>query len=297
MAAPYTLRRGARLLVVGGQPDANSSRLGRPFAGPGGKELQRWLTSAGLEWSEVSFTYSGLHLSSHVVEAAPERILALGQLAMAATGNEASFKAGRGAAYQTLQGPWGVATYDPDQIVRGGYQYRRVAVRDLIKCLQDNIIPPQRRLLVDPSIADIEEFKAALRQEMILAVDIETNLKTRQISHVGFSFDPLYGISIPFAQGRTNYWQTASEELMAWKLVRDICGHPCEKVLQNGLYDAQWLWDILRIPIMNYAHDTRLMHHHLWPEFPKSLGFMGSLWANEMSWKLLANHHEKRDDI
>jgi hypothetical protein len=41
------------------------------------------------------------------------------------------------------------------------------------------------------------------------------------------------------------------------------------------------------------------LHHALFPELPKSLGFMGSIYTNESSWKLLRERKSdsnKRED-
>jgi hypothetical protein len=36
-----------------------------------------------------------------------------------------------------------------------------------------------------------------------------------------------------------------------------------------------------------------ILHHALYPELPKGLGFMGSIYTNESSWKIL---RERGDD-
>jgi hypothetical protein len=48
----------------------------------------------------------------------------------------------------------------------------------------------------------------------------------------------------------------------------------------------------------NVAEDTMLLHHSLFPELPKGLGFLGSIYTNEASWKLMhgLTDTEKRDE-
>jgi hypothetical protein len=44
--------------------------------------------------------------------------------------------------------------------------------------------------------------------------------------------------------------------------------------------------------------DTMLLHHSMYPELPKSLGFLGSIYTNEAAWKLMRRDAEelKRDE-
>jgi hypothetical protein len=51
----------------------------------------------------------------------------------------------------------------------------------------------------------------------------------------------------------------------------------------------QWLWRA-GCPVRNARDDTMLLHHALYPEMPKSLGFLGSIYTEEASWKLLRKH-------
>jgi hypothetical protein len=51
--------------------------------------------------------------------------------------------------------------------------------------------------------------------------------------------------------------------------------------------------------INNMLHDTMLLHHSLFPEMLKGLGFLGSVYTNEQSWKLMSRPKtdtEKRDE-
>jgi DNA polymerase I-like protein with 3'-5' exonuclease and polymerase domains len=69
------------------------------------------------------------------------------------------------------------------------------------------------------------------------------------------------------------------------------------KVFQNGMFDINYLTRA-GIYVRNCAHDTMLLHHVLYPELPKGLGFLGSIYSNESAWKLLRKHGEelKRDE-
>jgi hypothetical protein len=60
----------------------------------------------------------------------------------------------------------------------------------------------------------------------------------------------------------------------------------CNKLAHNAVYDLTYLtrWGIdIKYPV----DDTMLLSHSHEIEWPKSLGFLGSIYCNEKSWKLL----------
>lgn len=84
-----------------------------------------------------------------------------------------------------------------------------------------------------------------------------------------------------------SYWPTAEAEVLAWRFVRRVLSLPMPKYGQNTLYDINFLWTRYGITVENYEDDTMLMHHALQPESLKGLGFLGSVYTNEGSWKLM----------
>lgn len=193
-----------------------------------------------------------------------------------------------------------ITTFHPAGILRGGWKNRPLAIADLIKAKEQAETPelrlPRRELWLSPTLSDLGTFADRfLSTASWLSVDIETG--KGEVTSVGFAPSPRVGICCPFVVDGRSYWESVSEEVEAWRWVRKWCESPIPKVLQNGMYDAQWLWVKRGIALRNYLHDTRLMHHALFPELPKSLGFMGALWENEQAWKQWsARHSDKRDD-
>ena len=68
---------------------------------------------------------------------------------------------------------------------------------------------------------------------------------------------------------------------LAWLLHQ-----PHEKVMQNATYDLTWL-SSYGIKPAGIIHDTMLMSHSLQPELQKDLGTLASLRLNEHAWKPL----------
>lgn len=78
------------------------------------------------------------------------------------------------------------------------------------------------------------------------------------------------------------------------QMLKRICENPAiKKELQNGVYDIQYLWWVYNIKVLGFDDDSMIMFHSLYSELPKSLGFMGSIYTNEASWKLMRKWEEK----
>jgi uracil-DNA glycosylase len=183
-------------------------------------------------------------------------------------------------------------TYHPAAIFRA-WHWRPIVLADLLKAQRERhsarLTRPSRSLLICPSIAEVEGWtRDALRSARLLAPDIET-LKG-QIRCIGFARSREDVLVIPFIARLTggSYWASEHEELRAWRCVRALLESEIPKVFQNGLFDLQYLAPFARP--RNCRHDTMLLHHALFPEMQKGLGFLGSVYTNEQSWKLLRRH-------
>jgi uracil-DNA glycosylase len=195
-------------------------------------------------------------------------------------------------------------TYHPSAVLRQ-YDLRAVTVLDLAKAAREAEFSELRRipreLWIEPSLTDIRHFISKhLLNAKEIAFDIETS--HGEITCIGFSPRPDLCLVIPFVDVRkpgANYWPSLSEELVAWELVQYILRSPAKKLGQNTLYDIQWLWKCYGIEVTNYTDDTMLLHHALQPESPKGLGYLGSVYSNEVAWKsdrVRAKDTIKRED-
>jgi DNA polymerase I-like protein with 3'-5' exonuclease and polymerase domains len=118
-------------------------------------------------------------------------------------------------------------------------------------------------------------------------VDIET--KGTMITCVGFAPSKERSLVVPFfdaSQKDGNYWRSREEERLAWRFV--------ERVLrdhgsfgQNFQYDMQYLWRYAGIAAKKFCDDTMLLHHALQPEMQKGLGFLASVYTDELAWKFM----------
>jgi hypothetical protein len=196
-------------------------------------------------------------------------------------------------------------TYHPAAVL---YQYplRPTGIADLAKAKRENLYydlrRPQREIWIEPTLDDVESFFYDLTPNTcsVLSTDIETVGK--RITCIGFAPSPGLALVIPFDDERTksgSYWPTAEIEARVWSIIKRVLEDPTiPKLFHNGAYDIPFLWRSMKIKVMGAQHDTMLLMHSLQPESLKSLGYCGSLFADECAWKNLGAHHKtiKKDD-
>lgn len=182
-------------------------------------------------------------------------------------------------------------TYHPAAVLRA-YDLRPTAIADLMKSHRESayaeIRRPEREIWIEPGLDDIERF---IEDHVIgcdlLSVDIETS--GTRITCIGFAPDTSHAIVIPFDDERTkdgNYWSSGRDEARCWALIRRVLEDPTiHKLGQNFIYDIAFLWRSMKIKVMGAAEDTMLLHHALQPESLKGLGYLGSVYSDEGTWK------------
>lgn len=191
-------------------------------------------------------------------------------------------------------------TYHPSAVLRN-WSLRVITLADLMKAERERLFPeivrPTRWILVDPTIEEVEAWteQTLANPPPIMGVDIET--KARQIEMIGFGRARDSGMVVPFwGPHDGSYWPTADLEVRARICCRRLMDSEIPKVFQNGIYDIQYCW-CEGMPPRNCTEDTMLRHHSMYPEMPKGLGFLGSIYTNEASWKLMRQEETtKRDE-
>ena len=148
----------------------------------------------------------------------------------------------------------------------------------------------ERQVNIVTSIDDLEYIKPKLKG--VVAIDVET--KAKQITCVSFSPSPSESYVLPIWNlNKEGYHQwTFKEELKIWEFMFDILTGDCSKVFHNGIYDISYFTD-LGIPVALPVEDTMLLHHSISPEMQKSLGFLGSLYCDEVAWKTMNKKKKK----
>jgi DNA polymerase len=246
-------------------------------------------------------------LDARLRQLAPDLILCLGGTALWAISGDGAIGTHRGTFFRSRYG-LAIATYHPAAILRQ-WSNKPVAWADMRKVaahLDGTLTPPlRRRFYVNPSWQEIAEVYSifAANPSWMLGVDIETCPGIDQITTISFC-TPTLGICIPIwdknnVSGGHNYWATVSDERKAWRWINRFAQLANPKVLQNGLYDSQYLLDApIDIRLRHWQDDDAILHHALQPELQKSLGFLSSIYLNEPSWKQMrtSNKDAKADE-
>lgn len=245
-------------------------------------------------------------LGDELVDHDPNLVIAMGNTPLwALTGGSAISKL-RGAvclSTHTATGFKVLPTYHPAAVLRQ-YDLRAVTSLDLAKAKREAEFPdlrrPKREIWIDPTLEDLYAFdNAYIRGAKLLSVDVET--AGNQITRVGFAPKPDVALVIPFTDRRRfgrSYWPDAKSERSAKLFVRDVLSRPMpKKLFQNGLYDVAFFWRSEGTPVMGAEEDTMLLHHALQPESPKALGYLGSVYTDEVAWKTMRKVETiKRDE-
>jgi len=245
-------------------------------------------------------------LLSEVKDASPNLVVAAGNTACWALLRATNIGAIRGSVTYSVTSPQVkvLPTYHPAGVLRQ-WTWRPIVIADLMKAAREvefaHIVRPERQVLINPSLEEVQEWtRQTLRNPpALMACDIET--VWGQIRCIGFARSRAEAIVVPFvdtAHTSGSYWPTVGAELSAWAAVRSLLSSAIPKLFQNGMYDMQYLLK-RGLPLAAIEQDTMLLHHSLYPEMLKGLGFLGSIYTNEQSWKLMSRPKadtEKRDE-
>jgi len=178
-----------------------------------------------------------------------------------------------------------IATHNPRAILKD-HSLLPVLAMDLRKAWQESLKPrsvfPRRTLHIVESPSDMERCIEACMKAGSFAFDVET--KEKQITVICFAPSPREVYVVPFWNGS----QTVSfkEEVLIWGMIQILMLLPLRRIAQNAVFDLTFL-DAYGLTLRYPVDDTMLKSHSNEIEWPKGLGFLGSIYCNEKSWKLM----------
>lgn len=186
-----------------------------------------------------------------------------------------------------------IPTFDPGAVLRQ-WSNRTVVLADLLKAAHEATFPdvrrPQRELWIEPTLSEVHTF---FTRHLFPAREISLDIENPggQLHCLALAPSPTIAICIPFIDPRKPdrcYW-TYSEECSVWRLIRKLLvdgtiSRRYRMIGQNLLYDVQHLAKA-GCKLASIDDDTMLAHHAMYPEMRKGLGFLGSIYTNELSWK------------
>lgn len=264
------------------------------FCGPKAEAIPGYPALIKSRYAHRDWAPELTRLGDEILSKDPNIIICLGNTAIWALAGRTGITKVRGTTLMSTHCVAGyklLPTFHPANLMRQ-WENKPTVVADLIKAKRESqtidIERPHRDIWIEPTLEDIRRF----REEYItgcrlLSVDIETS--GSRITCIGFAPSAGVGIVIPFDDERSatgSYWPTLEVERECWGIVNEILGDASiPKLFQNGLYDISFLLKAYGIRVMGAAHDTMLLQHAMQPESVKALGYLGSLYTDEMAWK------------
>jgi uracil-DNA glycosylase family 4 len=293
----------ASIVVVGEAPGTYEVQQGKPFVGPSGQLLDRWLHAVGLHRSELRLeNVCEEKLDNNDVrlldkptwvpdlrarlERCPDARLyvPLGNTALEAITGKRFISKWRGTLLRggAFDGRDVLPSLHPAALFRQPYWEKRCRAdwAKIVQASRGDVCLQQRCIRTRPTLCDVEHFARSIQQDDVLAIDIET--PGGHVACVGVARSPTDCLVIP-----TNvaYWGDHATAAQAWQAVATILEHPCEKVFQNGHFDTYWLRLKCGRTVNNWRWDTLAMHHAIDSADDHDLAYMASVYTWEPFWK------------
>lgn len=303
----------AKIMFVGEAWGAEEEIYQQPFKGKAGKIFDATLIDAKIKREEVYITnvvnlrppnndlkrlnelgrtiesfYPELKQEIETVK--PNIVVALGNTPLWALCSKDKITKWRGSVLEStlVPGMKVIPTLHPSYLLRGNMESCALVVPDLCKVRRESetsqIILPHRTFHLEPKFSDAIEYLHSLANEKYLSIDLETPRKPPYyIKCFGLGHTPDFAMCIPFVHG-SKVWWNESQEVAIWEQLRTLLQKPCLiKVAQNQMFELSMLkpW----VGEINPIIDTMIMHHLCYPELPKGLDTLASLYTNEPYFK------------
>lgn len=309
--------RTAKVVIVGEAPSAQDDREGKPFVGPSGQLLNDILHKVGIpraacyvtnvvkehphandikpfldlskKYPVMSQEYKAYtdYLRQEIMDVHPNVVVAAGDVPLWALCGVKGIMNYRGSILTStlIPGMKVIPCIHPadalrDYLLRWHIQFDMTRVRREMEFPWTNFKP--REFILEPSLTQCMEYLDACFQQDLVAFDIE--VYGTEVSCISFSYDPSHAISIPFIADGGDYF-TPPQEAAIWRKIAQVLEDPgTHKVGQNTTFDATFLFNKYGIRVAN-IHDTMVAANIIYPDFPKGLAFITSVYSDLQYYK------------
>ena len=227
----------------------------------------------------------------------PNVVVALGNEPLKALVGKDGIKKWRGTIHITDFGKV-IGTYHPSHILRY-YQDRPISQVDLQRVSQESLSPSTYKIpikpILEPSRDQILAWLEEHKDSEFCTFDTET--LGRLIRCLGLCVKDDSAICIPFMRvnrsqknnriillappsDNPSYWTIPDELIIIDALQKFFLSKETKFVAQNFSFDMPLLEDNFGLRINNFYLDTMHAHHLAYPELPKSLDFLASVYTN-----------------
>lgn len=307
---------GAKIFLCGECPGETEDKEGLPFVGMAGRVLDGMLQEVGIKREDVYITnlcknkpvnnnfenFTEEYLAKAKAELEEE--IAIVQPNILVPCGERAFN--------TLTQLKGITLWRGSILERGRiktcgiihpaaisreWSYRPATVVDLEKIKKEAEFPEIRRtprtLHTSPDFDSIIHYlHNIIEKKLKVSFDIET--ETAQITCISFAISGVEAMSIPFWFGSSgSFWSQEQEEVI-WQKIKEVLeDSSIPKIAQNAQYDITILADKYGIVVKGLWLDTMIAFHSVYPELPKGLNFLCSIYTDIPYYKFL----RKTDDM
>jgi DNA polymerase len=183
-----------------------------------------------------------------------------------------------------------VPTIHPANALHGQYINRYLIRRDFKRAARENRFPeinrPAYKFAYNWTFAQYLAFLNEVKEtKPRIAVDIEVARK--QASYICIATSPLNAVSIPLQT-----WKDTEEATLWLALAEVLESEDIPKVFQNGCFDIQFLAQVHGVHVRGVIDDTMVLHHIMYPDFKKGLGFLTSIHTDQPYYKAMVKHGE-----
>lgn len=208
----------------------------------------------------------------------------MGAVAIYALTGQIGVKKWRGSVLDStlLPGRKAIPTYHPSYILKSrDHIAGHFVVYDLMRAKREAEYPgihrTPRDFVLSPSFSEAKSFLAACRRESLVAYDIET--RGLHLSHISFAINPSRAICIPFIHGARDVWSPDEEAELMLMIAELLEDSHVMKLGQNLSFDCTFMRRRFGIHVRP-IQDTMIAAAILFPDYPKDLGFLTSIYCN-----------------
>ncbi len=242
-------------------------------------------------------------LKKEVSEIRPNCILLLGEHTLKAVTGKKGIKNWRGSILtaEALGFPdiKCVATYHPSALLRAESQetksfspsarawiqndYNRAVAQSKFAELR----LPKRTLEYATTVDDIKRFRKLYKGLKLCSIDIETAKGACIPTCIGFAYNRHHGMSVPLLNVGYGFSVQDHEQALMIKEVQEILNDPeLQTIGANYKFDKKKLYKpfAFKMPAPTYF-DIGMAGHVLYPEMPKGVDFLTSVWTEEPFYK------------
>lgn len=304
----------AKIYVVGEAPGRTEIVRGLPFVGPSGSLLWDNLLNRGIRREECRVNNVIHHelkgnlwknataqevadgkadLLLDILACRPSVVLSLGGGVLTTLTGNHGIDHWRGSVLQLEHNGFRcniLPTFHPARLLRTPkigilFYFDLGKLRELTNGILKE--PTPTHIQLHPTMADVQAYCHFLQEQSRFALDIETypdlDLRLSTAKCIAFAHSASEGMCIPLTK---EYWGSNIESV--WEVVKETLeSEKAEKEGQNGQFDLAVLSTRHGIEVKNYAFDTMCAQHVAYPELPKSLAVLCSIYTDRPYYKFM----------